>query len=307
MPALRAVLRCNVHAMIRSMENAVHADPQISELVNLWVNGFPASDSLGGFARAVRNSQKLAHKLQQKLEELHALDHSAKCLSSWHFAPQRFNTVVENCEKIILHLPVILEVLQECVAAKDKNSAWAQKILHTCFHPKRLIQLALLAEFAAAATAGAHKFDGKADGSHKASRLAKTVAWLEHLELRLNQLFSFRSREGTAQEPLCLNSSYTKGYLQILEKNFDLMQSKSVCSHGVLVFFASGATARKELRQWIAEELGAFRNLVDVFMKGCRGEVEDAVGSSLAPFDIDNWPRTGSPEMLPCPQHLRPA
>lgn len=128
MPALRAVLRCNVHAMIRSMENAVHADPQISELISLWVNGFPASDSLGGFARAVRNSQKLAHKLQQKLEELDALDHSAKCLSSWHFAPQRFNTVVENCEKIILHLPVIVEVLQECVAVKDKNTAWAQKI-----------------------------------------------------------------------------------------------------------------------------------------------------------------------------------
>lgn len=306
MPALRAVLRCNVHAMIRSMENAVHADPQISELISLWVNGFPASDSLGGFARAVRNSQKLAHKLQQKLEELDALDHSAKCLSSWHFAPQRFNTVVENCEKIILHLPVIVEVLQECVAVKDKNTAWAQKILHTCFHPKRLIQLALLAEFASAATAGAHQFDGKADGSHKASRLAKSVAWLKHLELRLNQLFSFRS-EGRVQEPLCLNSSYSKGYLQILQNNFDLMQSKSVCSHGVLVFFASGATARKELRQWIAEELGAFQNLVDLFMKGCRGEVEDAVGASLAPFDIDNWPQNGSPETLPCPQHLRPA
>jgi len=289
------------------MENAVHADPQISELISLWVNGFPASDSLGGFARAVRNSQKLAHKLQQKLEELDALDHSAKCLSSWHFAPQRFNTVVENCEKIILHLPVIVEVLQECVAVKDKNTAWAQKILHTCFHPKRLIQLALLAEFASAATAGAHQFDGKADGSHKASRLAKSVAWLKHLELRLNQLFSFRSPEGRVQEPLCLNSSYSKGYLQILQNNFDLMQSKSVCSHGVLVFFASGATARKELRQWIAEELGAFQNLVDLFMKGCRGEVEDAVGASLAPFDIDNWPQNGSPETLPCPQHLRPA
>ena len=98
-----------------------------------------------------------------------------------------------------------------------------------------------------------------------------------------------------------------KGILADFGKNFDLMQSKSVCPRGVLVFFASGATARTELRQWIAEELGAFRNLVDVFMKGCRGEVEDAVGSSLAPFDIDNWPRTGSPETLPCPQHLRPA
>lgn len=283
MPALRAVLRCNVHAMIRSMENAVHADPQISELISLWVNGFPASDSLGGFARAVRNSQKLAHKLQQKLEELDALDHSAKCLSSWHFAPQRFNTVVENCEKIILHLPVIVEVLQECVAVKDKNTAWAQKILHTCFHPKRLIQLALLAEFASAATAGAHQFDGKADGSHKASRLAKSVAWLKHLELRLNQLFSFRS-EGRVQEPLCLNSSYSKGYLQILQNNFDLMQSKSVCSHGVLVFFASGATARKELRQWIAEELGAFQNLVDLFMKGCRGRGGGCSWSFLGPL-----------------------
>lgn len=284
MPALRAVLRCNVHAMIRSMENAVHADPQISELISLWVNGFPASDSLGGFARAVRNSQKLAHKLQQKLEELDALDHSAKCLSSWHFAPQRFNTVVENCEKIILHLPVIVEVLQECVAVKDKNTAWAQKILHTCFHPKRLIQLALLAEFASAATAGAHQFDGKADGSHKASRLAKSVAWLKHLELRLNQLFSFRSPEGRVQEPLCLNSSYSKGYLQILQNNFDLMQSKSVCSHGVLVFFASGATARKELRQWIAEELGAFQNLVDLFMKGCRGRGGGCSWSFLGPL-----------------------
>lgn len=178
-----------------------------------------------------------------------------------------------------------------------------------CLGPEdiRLIQLALLAEFASAATAGAHQFDGKADGSHKASRLAKSVAWLKHLELRLNQLFSFRSPEGRVQEPLCLNSSYSKGYLQILQNNFDLMQSKSVCSHGVLVFFASGATARKELRQWIAEELGAFQNLVDLFMKGCRAEVEDAVGASLAPFDIDNWPQNGSPETLPCPQHLRPA
>ena len=59
------------------------------------------------------------NKLGSKLEEIDAIDHEAKSLSSWHFAPQRFNTVVEICEKILLRLPVIFEVLQHCVAAKD--------------------------------------------------------------------------------------------------------------------------------------------------------------------------------------------
>ena len=72
-PCLPSVLCCAVHATIRSMENALAADAQIKEFIELWVSGF-AKDSLGGFSRACRNSQRLAHKLG----ELEAVDRQCR-------------------------------------------------------------------------------------------------------------------------------------------------------------------------------------------------------------------------------------
>lgn len=284
--------------MIRSMESAIGTCPQISELLALWVNAHPAQGSLGGFARAVRNSRRLAHKLEAKLQELETIDHCAQALSGWSFAPQRFNTVVENCEKVLLHLPVIYEVLQETAASGDKNSAWARKILQTCCHPRRLIQLALLAEFAAAATAGAHQFDRTGDGSDKASRLAKASHWLEQLQLRLNQLFSFRSVSGELQQPLTLNPAYSKGFVQMLRASFDLLASKAICSRGALLCFSNGAGDSENLEAWIAEELGGFQSIVELFLSGCRTEVNDTVGAALAPFDLAGWPKDRSEATL---------
>ena len=298
LPSLRAVLRCNVHATIRSMENAIEADPQMAELIELWVNGFPAKDSLGGFSRAVRNSKRLAHRLQDKLGELEAIDHCAQSLSSWHFAPQRFNTMVENCEKILIHLPVVFEVLQECAAARDKNSAWAHKILQTCFHPRRLIQLAMLAEFCSAATAGAHEFDGKAAGSEKASRLAKASEGVDQLELRLNQLFSFRSMDGELQQPLTLNPAYSTGFVQMLQRSFDLKEPKAICANGSLLFFSPGHQTPEQLKELVAKELGAFQNVTELFLKGCKAEVDDTVGAALAPFNFSSWPKARSDAAL---------
>ena len=54
------MLRCNEHAAIRSMENEFAADPQVAELIEVWLSGFRTKESLGGL---VRDSETAARRV----------------------------------------------------------------------------------------------------------------------------------------------------------------------------------------------------------------------------------------------------
>lgn len=101
------------------------------------------------------------------------------------------------------------------------------------------------------------------------------------------------------QQPLVLDDSYAHGYVQRLQATLQLEQNKCLVVKQKLVFWHSG-TSRNKLRTFVAKELGAIRNIAQLFLQGLKADVEVGVQSSLAPFDVNH--AMCSDEALPEPQ-----
>lgn len=149
----------------------------------------------GGLARAIKNSPKLASLLAQE-----------QVLRMKSFAPQRFGTLTEVAQHLVLNIKPIFQTLLKL------NSVWAQRLLRECFEPKKLCLLALVAEFAGAALRFTRKLDS---GSLPAAAVGQAV---QALEAELTDLFHFKDGRGNPQEPLVLNNKFQMGYVQILSR-----------------------------------------------------------------------------------------
>ncbi|CAE7254732.1 unnamed protein product [Symbiodinium microadriaticum] len=298
LPGLKAIMRCSVHSGQRALEKALATDPDVQVLVKSWVLGFSdgSGKNPGGFCRAVRNSQKLQRLTAEK--QLEVLDESLRRVSHFGFAPQRFNTVCDACVNVSENIEAVCNVLSHLAAVDDQLSGWATELLQKCFQPERLLQLGLIAELAcAAANRSCRKFTHSLDGSHL--RLASTAHNLQQLERLINRLFDFRSPTGEMQQPLVLDDSYAHGYVQRLQATLQLEQNKCLVVKQKLVFWHSGSS-RNKLRTFVANELGAIRNIAQLFLQGLKADVEVGVQSSLAPFDVNH--AMCSDEALPEPQ-----
>ncbi|CAE7276243.1 unnamed protein product [Symbiodinium sp. CCMP2456] len=282
LPGLKAIMRCSVHSGQRALEKALATDPDVQVLVKSWVLGFSdgSGKNPGGFCRAVRNSQKLQRLTAEK--QLEVLDESLRRLSHFGFAPQRFNTVCDACVNVAENIEAVCNVLSHLAAVDDQLSGWATELLQKCFQPEK-------------------KFTHSLDGSHL--RLASTAHNLQQLECLINRLFDFRSPAGEMQQPLVLDDSYAHGYVQRLQATLQLEQNKCLVVKQKLVFWHSG-TSRNKLRTFVAKELGAIRNIAQLFLQGLKADVEVGVQSSLAPFDVNH--AMCSDEALPEPDIFKP-
>ena len=64
LPELTVFLRCSLHALTRSLENALKSDKHCNDLLEMFVLKLVGSQNgqHGAFARAVKNSEKLKHQ-----------------------------------------------------------------------------------------------------------------------------------------------------------------------------------------------------------------------------------------------------
>ncbi|OLQ08026.1 hypothetical protein AK812_SmicGene8538, partial [Symbiodinium microadriaticum] len=108
---------------------------------------------------------------------------------------------------------------------------------------------------------------------------------------------------GEMQQPLVLDDSYAHGYVQRLQATLQLEQNKCLVVKQKLVFWHSGSS-RNKLRTFVAKELGAIRNIAQLFLQGLKADVEVGVQSSLAPFDVNH--AMCSDEALPEPDIFKP-
>ena len=77
---------------------------------------------------------------------------------TFSFAAQRFDTILQVTENLVLHIQAVLSCLTE-LQAKDKTmSAWASDMLG-CLTPDRLVLIALLAELSRCAARFVHRHD----------------------------------------------------------------------------------------------------------------------------------------------------
>ena len=195
------------------MENALGCDVRIEKLIKLLINGYSSSSNdgeLGGLARGLRNSPKLAGLLREEQQvTIRTTDEILGKLHSFRFAPQRFGTLCDVATHIVLNIRSLFNLLLKV------NNSWSERLLAECFQAKSLLLLALIAEFASCCMRYVRKLDaGDASGDFMAPQVSRAV---HQPEDELDSLFSFKSGDHV-REPLVLNKNFSMGYVQILSR-----------------------------------------------------------------------------------------
>ena len=115
---------------------------------------------LGGFARAVRNSTRLAAMFSERTaEELDSLLAAGSCHGhGMNFAPQRFDTILQMSSKLLLRLVPVIRTLTDIQVRDPTLSKWASSLLQV-MTAENLIMFALLAELCQVASSFHHKFE----------------------------------------------------------------------------------------------------------------------------------------------------
>ncbi|CAJ1356886.1 unnamed protein product [Effrenium voratum] len=301
LPGLLACMRCRVHALVRSLENALASDSRVERLISSLITGYSGGHGEpGGFGRAMKNSPRLACKLrEQQVAALHQLDGAMSKLTSFRFCPQRFNTIMEVSEMIVLNVQAIFQLLVELRASGDQVAQWAQRLLSETFTSKNLLLLALVTELSSAAVRFAHKFDGVKEPTHRSSRLARTGGWLALFKQEVNKLFSFRDDAGSLQEPLVLAAAYDAGYVQLLQKQWNFLSTSSlISSTGELLHHKQGTGSTARLRSFVSAEIGTIANIANVLVQAIETECDTPIQCALAPFDIAHWTAARSDDAL---------
>ena len=232
-PNLQSVVRCSMHAAQRSLEAAIQSCSEAKELLHVLVTAYSAGRSgqqsdMGGLARAIRNSDKLQCTLKRHTEAVAGVDTILQKAHSMNFAPQRFDTILTITQHIALHAGPLVSMVTDTYHADPDLRQWCKKIL-AALSPQNLVFVALLAELSSCAARYVHAFD--AAKKSRFSSMTQTAALLLQLKQELKKLFSFQDGPGAAyKEPLCLSERYTAGYLQILQRSYNLLVEKASCA-----------------------------------------------------------------------------
>ena len=290
---LKACLRCHCHASIKALEKALESSPEVAALLADWIHAYSSNDGAnpGGFARAVRNSDKL----REQFSEFQKLDEATASLGTMSYAPQRFGTLMQVATCIVKNIRPIFDMLAELKVGKNKLSSWAGKLLRNCFRADRLILFALISEFSETATKYSRAFDNVKEQGRSISNISRTAHLIDSLEARLRELFSFRDKEGALQKPLVLQDAYN-GHLQRVKETWNFFHTRKLLVQGEMVFYSAGLGS-EEMAVWVARQLGVLQNVLNLYIQGVRAEYDDLLASALSPFDIHHW-RTRSDQSL---------
>ena len=304
-PALRAIVRCNMHAEQRSMEESLKSNPKILRILDLLVLRFSEGRSdgsaKGSLARALKNSDKLrasfAEKAQAQLREvLKALEHSEqawqgpmkaraskRAVSS---APQRFDSILEALRTIILNYRAVVHFLVELSASPDDESdQWANALLDLLLDDETEALLPATAEFLQIGKKFVHYSEGHLSQNNLITAARDDIQVKEELKQM------FYPDEGRV--PLCISSNYTRGYYGILQQQ---LRSMADANTGEIIIMTGGGKAppyhrRAKTHARVAlEAASAMKQLQvvsELFVLG--NEADHALGMSMHPFDVLSW------------------
>ena len=152
------------------------------------------------------------------------LDETITRLVSLRFAAQRFNTIADLSAKIILNIAPIFEFLLHLSIEGGHDAQWAKNLMDEVYTPGNLL-LALVAEMSDIANRFSRRFDGVEGQGDRNSRLIKSAAWVASLRSELDRMFSFRTPEGQFREPLVIKDNWETGYVQILCRQWNMLES----------------------------------------------------------------------------------
>ena len=293
---LKSILRCQLHAGQGGLEKALQSDDSCQELVKNLITAYSPSDDdgdMGSLARAMKNS----HKLRQMFHKASAsavenLEAKLQTLVSFRYAPQRFNSVLEIAQLVVLHVRPLIHTLVQIKITEPKKVKWCERMLRFFTGPKLLL-LAMIAELAASAARYNHRYDNVGG---QPTQVSRSAYWYATLADELERLFGF-----SQGEPLVLAPQYSKGFVGILRSSYDVLVDESVVTGGHLQFYRSGLRTEDNLRKRIAAELGSTQNVVKIYLAALHPG-DHSVASALRPFDTEHWLENFSDECLLKPQ-----
>ncbi|CAE7826784.1 unnamed protein product [Symbiodinium sp. CCMP2592] len=277
---LKSVLRCRLHAGQGSLAKAIAADPSCQEMVQTLITAYsPANDdnNLGSLARGFHNSSRLKHLFHENVvRAFESLDGKLKSIASFRYAAQRFDSILDIAQLVVLHVRPIVTALLEFRIQDPKKSKWVEHLL-TFFTGPKLLLLALLCELAASASRYHHKYDNL---GAQPGLVTKSAYWLQNLSEELHRLFFF-----THGEPLVLADHYTAGYVSMMRSSYDLLIEEGVISGDRLVFYRPGLRSEANLRRVLARELGSIQNVATLYLQALEpGDVSVAASTTLKPL-----------------------
>jgi hypothetical protein len=302
-PALRAIVRCNMHAEQRSMETALKSDPKVARILDLLVTRYSEGrkDAKGGLSRALKNSDRLRSKFgkkaQQKLADVQKAlvdvenawkgPKTAPCgkhaVSS---APSRFDSILEALRTIVLNYLAVVEFLVELSAGGegDDDSDWAQEPLELLQEDETEPLLAGTCELLQIGKKYVHYSEGHLSQSNLITAARDDLG----LKAELKNMFF----PGTSGVPLCVSSEYSRGYHAILQQQ---MSSASDENGDVVIMNGSGAGASyhrrartpEQVATSVASAMKKMQVVSDLLVQG--NEADHRLGRSLHPFDVQSW------------------
>ena len=51
-----------------------------------------------------------------------------------------------------------------------------------------------------------------------------------------------------------------------------------------MIFFQEGAGSKRQVRRWLAKELGSMKNIIELFLSAIKAESDTGVAAALSPF-----------------------
>lgn len=218
---LKGIVRCSMHVGQKSLERAVEACDPVNDLVQGLIFAYAKKKGEpGGFARALTNSCRLSKVFADNVSSTDSVLKSAQL----NFAAQRYNTIVDVAQCLVLNIEAVLTTLTEVHLSMPHLTKWSAQLLQL-LHLENLILLAMVAELASLCSTYVHAFDNKVRGG--LSHAANKAAAVYELRYHANKVFSFTSLTGEQQEPLALSDSYSAGFLQLLKSGYDMCVSKA--------------------------------------------------------------------------------
>ena len=250
-PNLKSIVRCAMHCAQKSLENSIHSSAVATELLSTLVYAYSSGrhgneSDMGGLARAIRNSEKLKDTFHRHVQAVTDVDKIFSQAHAMNFAPQRFNTILDMMQFVSLHAGPLISMLTEVHHGDPDLRKWSKKMLQALC-PDNLVLCALLAELAACAAKYCHAFDAAKKSRY--TSITQTAALLLQLKQELHKLFSFQQGE-SVQEPLCLSDKYSAGYLQILQRSYNLLVDQADSCVQIVSGFSCATPATKKTKKF---------------------------------------------------------
>ena len=301
-PALRVIVRCNMHAEQRSMENALKSNPKIHRILDLLVLRFSEgrSDAKGSLSRALKNSDKLRGKFGEKAQEkLREVQRALSVMEQvWQgpkkapcgkhavsSAPSRFDSILEALRTIILNYCAVVHFLVELTAVPaDESEDWATELLDLLLAEETEALFPAVTEFLQIGKKYVHYSEGHLSQNNLITAARDDI----QMKKELKQMFS----PGEDGLPFCFSSKYSRGYYAILQQQIRTMMDKA---GEIVIMVGAGAApayhrrtkSPAEAAREVSSATKQMQVVADLFTKG--NEADHALGRSMHPFDVLSW------------------